>query len=939
LVQISPAARVFRCFALLRHLPRPLIVFNEGRRFFGVMGAPIERTNAKNTIKNLKRLIGRKFSEAMVQEELEKFCDFECRQLENDEIGIVVKHEGSELVVSPVFAMGMFLASVVRFTEAYTGKRQPQLVCTVPGFFTDRQRRAMFDAAEMGGCHLLAVLNEATAAALDYGIYKSAKGLFDPTTPTVTMFVDFGQSSFSATIVSFTKGKLHVKGQAFDERLGGRNFDYAIAELCNKRFSEMKGGKDIRSRAKSWLKLMAAATKCKKDLSAHGVTQSRVNVESLTPEKDFRSVVTIEEFDEIAAPFLARLRPVLDGALASAGMTMADVSSVEAIGASMRIGCVKKRVAEILGLTGPQPNYGLSTTLNLDECFARGAALQCAIRSPLLAVSPFEVKDAVYHPIRIFWKQDADDAAAAAAEKEQTIVIFKGGLDTPKMRRVTFKRKSSAAVSVRAVYEDSEGRFPAGHPLDIGSATISGLPADWDPTAVGADGELLPAGDIRVNVKVDTNGLFGIANSQFMRPEPVVPEEAKEAPAAEKEAEAAPAASDAEAEVAPAQAEAEAAPAEAEAAPAEAEAATPPAAPEAAKEEPKPKKARVIRHELQVTQNVVNVARAEIEKLRKVEQAMLVKENLIRETEEARNALEAYVAHARAALPGRDHAARRCERCPRPPRAHARSSLPRAPPRYVYSIRRQVQDDHRAFIEPSIVAAYVAECDEMEEWLYTDEGFESVKAVYVDKLSALQKTGEPTRRRKKEQQKRGEAIATFTADVNEWKKLAGTDVSSACPVELSLVSPRFSPPRPSLPCGTPAHAPPPVGFSRPLQDDKYAHITDEERTRVRAHVTEAIESVMALCDESAKLADHEDPLITCADIAGRAVQVTTLCRPIMARPKPKPKKEEEPAKKVEEPAAAKDADDDAVDAAADGAMDVEEPAKVTEEDAKADGMD
>ena len=625
-------------------------MFNEGRRFFGVMGAPIERTNAKNTIKNLKRLIGRKFSEAIVQEELEKFCDFECRQLENDEIGIVVQHEGSELVVSPVFAMGMFLASVVRFTEAYTGKRQPQLVCTVPGYFTDRQRRAMFDAAEMGGCHLLAVINDATAAALDYGIYKSAKGLFDATTPSVTMFVDFGQSSFSATIVSFTKGKLHVKGQAFDECLGGRNFDYAIAELCNKRFSEMKGGKDIRSRAKSWLKLMAAAIKCKKDLSAHGVSQGRVNVESLTPDKDFRSVVTIEEFDEIAAPFLERLRPVLEGALASAGMTMADVSSVEAIGASMRIGCVKKRVAEILGLEGAQPNYGLSTTLNLDECFARGAALQCAIRSPLLAVSPFEVKDAVYHPIRIFWKQDADAAAAAGAEeeKEQTIVIFKGGLDTPKMRRVTFKRKSSAAVTVRAVYEDAEGRFPAGHPLDIGSATISGLPADWDPTAVGADGELLPAGDIRVNVKVDTNGLFGIANSQFMRPEPVVPVEAKEAPAAETEAAPAAPEAEAEAEAAPATAaEAEAAPAaeaEAEAAPAEAEAATPPAAPAAAKEEPKPKKARVIRHELQVAQNVVNVARAEIEKLRKVEQAMVVKENLIRETEEARNALEAYVA-------------------------------------------------------------------------------------------------------------------------------------------------------------------------------------------------------------------------------------------------------------------------------------------------------
>ena len=164
----------------------PLIVFHDGKRSFGVMGAPIQRSNAKNSINNLKRFIGRKFSEPGIQEELQ-FCNFKCKALENDEIGIVVTHDGEELVVTPTFAMGMLLSAIVRFTEAYTTKRSPQLVCTVPGYYTDRQRRALFDAAEMGGVHLLAVINEATAAALDYGIYKSAKGLFDATKPTVTM--------------------------------------------------------------------------------------------------------------------------------------------------------------------------------------------------------------------------------------------------------------------------------------------------------------------------------------------------------------------------------------------------------------------------------------------------------------------------------------------------------------------------------------------------------------------------------------------------------------------------------------------------------------------------------------------------------------------------------------------------------------------------------
>jgi|TARA_B110000208_G_scaffold174093_1_gene218501 heat shock protein 4 len=559
-------------------------------------------------------------------------------------------------------------------------------------------------------------------------------------------------------VVSFTKGKLLVKGQAFDTNLGGRNFDYALATLCNERFAAMKGGKDIRSRAKSWIKLMKSCNKTKKDLSAHGVSQAQVNVESLTPDKDLRTVITVDEFDAIAAPLLDRLRAPLEAALRNAGVTMADVSSVEAIGASMRIGCVKQRVAEILGLEGPVPNYGLSTTLNLDECFARGAALQCAIRSPLLAVSPFEVKDAVYHPIRIYWKQGVDGAeesAVVTAEeaKESTIVIFKGGLDTPKMRRVTFKRKSAAAVSVRAVYEDDSGTFPAGHPREIGSATISGIPDDFDPTAVGPDGEPVPCGDIRVNVKVDTNGLFGIANAQFMRPEPELPapeEPVAAAPAAEAEAAAAPApAADAAAE-GDAPAEGEAAkegetPMETDdAAKPEADAtATPPVVPaveepveaKAAAEEPKPKKARVVRHELQVTQVVSNVARAEIESMLKVEKEMWSKEMLIKATEEARNALETYV----------------------------------------YAIRRQVQDDHSSFIEPTLTAGYVAECDDMEEWLYTDEGFDSVKQVYVEKLEGLQKVGEPVRRRKREQERRGEAISTFTSQLSEWKTLARTE--------------------------------------------------------------------------------------------------------------------------------------------------------------------
>lgn len=284
----------------------------------------------------------------------------------------------------------------------------------------------------------------------------------------------------------------------------------------------------------------------------------------------------------------------------------------------------------------------------------------------------------------------------------------------------------------------------------------------------------------------------------------------------------------------------------------------------AKKEEPKPKKARVIRHELQVDSINASVSTDEVTKMKQIETDMLAKEKLIKETEEARNNLETYV----------------------------------------YSIRREVQDILKAYIDPTKLEGYVAECDAMEEWLYTDEGFDSKKSVFVEKLMDLQRTGGPCRFRKREQEKRGEAVAAFTAAVDEWKQLAGSE------------------------------------------DEKYAHITDEERARVRSHVDEAVESIMKLCDESAKLPDFEDPLITCRNIKGRAKQVADLCRPIMNRPKPKAepkpaeKKEEEPAKSEETPDATKEstdapaADADAAPAAPDSssatdgdAMDVEEPTK------------
>jgi heat shock protein 4 len=245
----------------------------------------MRKSNYKNIVTAVKRFIGRKWSETQVQHDL-KECTCRTQRLENDEIGFVVNFGGEDKVFTPTQIMAMQLANVQDFTAAYTEKAAGDVVISVPSFFTDAQRRAMLAAAEIAGINCLRLFNETTASALNYGIYKSQKGIFDEEKPQYVMFCDMGHASFQVSIVAFQKGKMEVKATTFDRDLGGRDWDRVIAERLNEEFMEKKG-QDLRGVPKSWIKLTEAAEKAKKTLSPNGVTMARVHLECLYKEHDF----------------------------------------------------------------------------------------------------------------------------------------------------------------------------------------------------------------------------------------------------------------------------------------------------------------------------------------------------------------------------------------------------------------------------------------------------------------------------------------------------------------------------------------------------------------------------------------------------------------------------------------------------------------------------
>ena len=158
---------------------------------------------------------------------------------------------------------------------------------------------------------------------------------------------------------------------------------------------------------------------------------------------------TEEKFEELANPLLVGVEAPIAQAFELAQVEASALHSVEIVGGGMRSRVAKIKVAGLLNLKGKAPNYGLRTTLNMDECIARGCALQCAVLSPQFRISKeFKVLDVVPYPIRVTWEQGATDDMELVEDDEGTdgatnsVCLYKQGDEFPRMRRVTFRRRT-----------------------------------------------------------------------------------------------------------------------------------------------------------------------------------------------------------------------------------------------------------------------------------------------------------------------------------------------------------------------------------------------------------------------------------------------------------------------------------------------------------------
>ncbi|GMP34820.1 hypothetical protein CsSME_00007534 [Camellia sinensis var. sinensis] len=480
-----------------------IVCFGERQRFLGTAGAASSMMNPKNTISQIKRLIGRQFSDPELQQDLEAM-PFAVTEGPDGYPLIHAQYLGDTRSFTPTQLLAMVFSNMKTIAEKNLNAAVVDCCIGIPVYFTDLQRRAVLDAATIAGLHPLRLLHETTATALAFGIYKTDLPENDQLN---VAFVDVGHASLQVCIAGFKKGQLKILAHSFDRSLGGRDFDEVLFQYFAAKFKE-EYKIDVYQNARACLRLRAACEKLKKVLSAN--PEAPLNIECLMDEKDVRGFIKREEFEKISIPILERVRKPLEKALSDAGLTVENIHAVEVVGSGSRVPAIIKILTEFFG---KEPRR----TMNASECVAKGCALECAILSPTFKVREFQVNESFPFPIDLSWKGAAPDTQNGVADNQQSPLVFPKGNPIPSIKALTLYRSETFTIDVQ--YADvSELQAPA----KISTYTIGPFQSTKGERA-----------KVRVKVRLNLHGIVSIDSATLLEEEevevPVVKEPAKEA--------------------------------------------------------------------------------------------------------------------------------------------------------------------------------------------------------------------------------------------------------------------------------------------------------------------------------------------------------------------------------------------------------------------------
>lgn len=339
------------------------VAFTETERLIGDAAKNQVARNPTNTVFDAKRLIGRKFTDTIVQKDC-KLWPFQVEAGPDDKPRIVVKFKGETKKFFAEEISSMVLTKMKETAEAFLSKTIKHAVITVPAYFNDSQRQATKDAGAIAGLNVLRIINEPTAAAIAYGLDKKGQGEKN------ILIFDLGGGTFDVSLLTIDDGIFEVKATAGDTHLGGEDFDNKLVEYCAAEFLKKKNI-DIRDNPRAMRRLRTQCEKAKRILSSSA--QTTVEVDSLAESEDFSSTITRAKFEELCLHYFKECIPPVEKVLKDANMSKNQIHEIVLVGGSTRIPKVIQLVQEFFN--GKEPNR----SINPDEAVAYGAAVQAAI--------------------------------------------------------------------------------------------------------------------------------------------------------------------------------------------------------------------------------------------------------------------------------------------------------------------------------------------------------------------------------------------------------------------------------------------------------------------------------------------------------------------------------------------------------------------------------
>lgn len=340
------------------------VAFTDSERLIGDAAKNQVAMNPFNTVFDAKRLIGRKFSDSIVQEDM-KHWPFKVVKKEGDKPYIEVEYLGDRKTFSPEEISSMVLQKMKSIAEAYLGQSVESAVITVPAYFNDSQRQATKDAGTIAGLSVKRIINEPTAAAIAYGLDKKGSGERN------ILIFDLGGGTFDVSLLTIEDGIFEVKATAGDTHLGGEDFDSRMVNHFVQEFKKKNKGLDISSNPRALRRLRTACERAKRTLSAQA--SATIEIDALYEGIDFYTSITRALFENLNQDLFRGCLDPVEKVLRDSKIDKRSIHEVVLVGGSTRIPKIQQLLKDFFN--GKEP----SKSINPDEAVAYGAAVQAAI--------------------------------------------------------------------------------------------------------------------------------------------------------------------------------------------------------------------------------------------------------------------------------------------------------------------------------------------------------------------------------------------------------------------------------------------------------------------------------------------------------------------------------------------------------------------------------